>query len=735
MITRILSVASAMIFLFSQMSTPVFAQKKELTFEEIFESRKFSVKNVPGFNPMQNEKYYSAIRTTSSGLKKKHYISIFDITTRQAVKDLVDVTEVNEKAGNGFEMEDYTFNHDESKMLLYFNGISIYRHSTKYITFFYDIASKEMKQVDSEPILHATFSPDGSKIAYVKNNNLYVYTISSGDITAITTDGKWNHIINGNCDWVYEEEFSFTQAYQWSPDSRHIAFYRFDESRVKEFTMAYYEDIYPEQYTFKYPKAGEENSIVSIHIYNVASKQSYAVDLGSETDIYIPRIYWANADDLLILRLNRHQNHLEYLFHNLSNQTTIVELTDKSDEYVDILDPIVFFNEGQDMLYLSEKSGFIHLHQFNRKNKKDKDLTPYEFDVNNILGYNVQNKSVYFIASPENPLNNGIYSVSVLNGKVKTIAEEEGWYSVQSFPSTSIFMVSHSSVSQAPHVFLMDASGKVLQNLEDNHEQQQLRSEYNFGTVKFMTLKAADGSTPLNGYLIYPHDFQPNKKYPVLMYQYSGPGSQEVKNAYNLGHGLWHHYLTTKGYIIACFDGRGTGNRGEKFKKCTYLQLGKYESDDQIAIGRQLGDLDYIDASRIGIWGWSFGGFISSICILKGHDVFKTAISVAPVTHWALYDNIYTERFMRTPQENPDGYNENSPLMMANLLKGNFLLIHGTADDNVHFQNAVMLTKALIQNGKQFESTYYPDGNHGIGGGMIRAQLYRKMTNYLLQNL
>lgn len=716
-------------------SSSIIAQNKNITFDDIFTNQTFVTKSIPGFNSMKDDNYYTAIRVDKKALRPELSVSKYQVEGRKHVGDVVNVTALMKNIRPDAGFEDYTFNEDESMMLLKFDGESIYRHSTKYLTYLYDRKNEQMTLVDEAPILHATFSPDGKKIAFVKSNNLYIYDIASAVSHQITHDGKWNHIINGNCDWVYEEEFSFTQAYQWSPDSRHIAFYKFDESHVKEYTMAYYNDLYPTQYTFKYPKAGEDNSIVNIHMYNVATHITYPINIDNNTDIYIPRIKWANANELFILKLNRLQNHLEYISHDVKTKKNHIELSESNKYYVDILDPIVFYNNGENMLYLSEKEGYVHLFDFNRKTKKDTNLTPYDFDVSKILGYNTSKQNVYFIASPDNAMNNGIYAVSLKNKKISTIAEQPGWYSVQAFPSVSKFVVTHSHAMKPPVISLMDASGKTIQVLEDNEKVLNTIKDYNFGTVEFMQLTANDGETQLNGYLMLPHDFDKNKKYPVLLYQYSGPGSQEVKNTYSLGHRLWHQYLTTQGYIIACFDGRGTGNRGEEFKKMTYLQLGKYESEDQIAIAKQLGDMPFIDKSRIGIWGWSYGGFISSTCILKGNDVFKTAISVAPVTHWALYDNIYTERFMRKPQDNPSGYNNNSPIAMAKQLEGNLLLIHGTADDNVHFQNAVMLTDALIQHNKQFESIYYPNGNHGIGGGVVRAQLYKKMTNYILEKL
>lgn len=715
-----------LLFIFSFAGSNATAQKK-ITLEDIFKTGTFRVKSVPGFNTMKNEDHYAAISANADGS-----YSIFQHEVKSSKKGtlLVNTAKVslpNSKA----DLNNYSFSEDENKMLLYFNGENIYRRSILYHVVVYNRQTQAFTSIADSKILHANMNPQGTQVAYVKENNLYIFDIASGKTQAITTDGKWNHIINGNCDWVYEEEFSFTQAYQWSPDGKSIAYYRFDESKVKEYAMTKFNNLYPEQYTYKYPKAGEDNATIQIKVYNLATQQTASIDIGSNTDIYIPRIQWANIDELCVLRLNRLQNKLDYLFYNIHSQKTTTELTDENDYYVDIIDPLIFIKDGSEMLFQSEKEGYNQLYILNRINGKVKKITTGNYDVDEVLGYQPAAHKVYFTAGKDSPLERQLYSIALSNNAMTALTKDKGWKKVTAFPSMEKFLVSRSAIDQVPISELIDHKGTLITRLEDNKDLKATMKAYQWGQVQFEKFLAADGKTSLNGWVLYPPDFSTSKSYPVLMYQYSGPGSQEVKNSFTLGNYFWHQYLAQEGYIIVCVDGRGTGARGEAFKKSTYLQLGKYESDDQIAVAQQLQKRAYVAGDRIGIWGWSYGGFMSAICILKGNDVFKTAVSVAPVTNWRLYDNIYTERFMRTPQENAKGYDENSPIDMAQNLKGNLLIIHGTADDNVHFQNAVMLTDALIKANKQFESAYYPDKDHGIYGGNTRYQLFTKITNYI----
>jgi dipeptidyl-peptidase 4 len=658
---------------------------------------------------------------------------VYNLETGKQERTLFD-NAVNKAGGKELDIESYTFSDDEKKMLLHTDGEHIYRHSELQHVYVYDIAAGTITLIDKDKILHATLSPDGTKVAFVKDNNLYYKDLLTNIVETITKDGMKNSIINGNCDWVYEEEFSFTRAFDWSKDSKHLAYYRFDESLVPEYTIAKYTGLYPEQYTYKYPKAGERNSTVQIRIYDVAGRKTITANTGKETDQYIPRIKWTdNPNELCIYRLNRHQNDLELLLANATDGTTSSIYTDKNKSYVEIDDQINFLPNGHSMIISSERNGYNHLYLWDWTSKKLTDLTPGNFDVEGITGVDVENSLLYYTAAESSPLQRNLYVVNFSGKNKKNLTPEPGTHSITPCTGNKYFLDRYSQLNTVPAYYLRNSKGKVIRTLEDNKALSEKMQEYSLGKTKLMTIRGV--SENLNAWMITPPGFDSTKKYPVLMFQYSGPGSQQVADKFPLGNYFWHQMLAQKGYIIVCADGTGTGFRGEEFRKKTYLQLGKYESDDQIAVAKNLAALPYVNADRIGIWGWSYGGFMSSTCLMKGNDLFKTAIAVAPVTNWRYYDNIYTERYMRTPQENPSGYDENAPEKMADKLKGKFLLIHGTADDNVHFQNSVMFTTSLIKANKQFQSEYYPDKTHGISGGNTSLQLYTRMTNFILENL
>ncbi len=702
---------------------------KLITLEDIWKNGTFRMKGVAGFNAMKDGKVYTQIDQDG----QHQYIRVYDLATGKQDRTLFD-NAVHKFGGAELNIESYAFSDDEKKMLLITEGEHIYRHSELQRVFVFDIASGSIKLLDYDKVLHATFSPDGTKVAFVKHNNLYYKDLTKDVVVPVTGDGAKNRIINGNCDWVYEEEFSFTRAFDWSKDGRYLAYYRFDESLVPEYTMAKYTGLYPEQYTYKYPKAGERNSLVQIRIYDVQQKKSVTANVGKETDQYIPRIKWTdNATQLCIYRLNRHQNELELLLADAADGNTTVIYTDKNKSYVEIDDHVTFLPGGQSMIIASERNGYNHLYNCDWKTKKITDLTPGNFDVEGITGIDVARSLLYYTAAESSPLQRNLYVVDFAGKNKKNLTPETGTHSITPCEGNNYFLDKYSALNKVPVYMLRNAKGEVVRTLEDNKAFEAKLKEYAMGNVRLMTIRGTDEN--LNAWMITPPGFDSTKKYPVLMFQYSGPGSQQVADKFPLGNYFWHQMLAQKGYIIVCADGTGTGFRGEAFRKKTYLQLGRYESDDQIAVARNLANLSYVDKDRIGIWGWSYGGFMSATCIMKGNDVFKTAIAVAPVTNWRYYDNVYTERYMRTPQENPTGYDENAPEKMVDKLKGKFLLVHGTADDNVHFQNSAMFTTALIRANKQFDNEYYPDKAHGISGGNTSLHLYTKMTNFILGNL
>lgn len=703
-----------------------FAQKKQITLEDIWQKGTFSMKSVPGFNAMKDGLRYTRL----DGSGQNQQINIYNLADGKKLQNIFS------NSNESFTIDDYNFSADEQKMLLLADAEYIYRRSVLHHAYLYDLKTKAIAVIDSEKILHPTFSPDGSKVAFVKNNNLFYKDLATGKTQAITTDGKWNEIINGNCDWVYEEEFEFTRAYDWSPDGKHIAFYRFNERKVPEYTLAKYYSLYPDQYTYKYPKAGEPNSIVSIKIYDLKTGETVKADMGKEKDQYIPRIKWTtNADELCIYRMNRHQNKLELLLANADDGATrnIYEETNKY--YIEINDNLQFINDGESFIFNSEKSGYNHFYKWNWKTRKLTPLTSGHYDIDQLIGIDEANNKLYYTAAEASPIERKLYSVDFDGNNKICLTNEEGTHAITTIAGYQFFLDKYSRLNQPPVYYLRDKEGKIVRTLEDNSKLVAKMKDYELGKLKFVQLPGAEKGVMLNAWMMLPPNFDEHKKYPVLMFQYSGPGSQQVADRFPMADYFWHQMLAQKGYIIVCADGTGTGFRGEDFKKKTYLQLGNLESNDQIAIGKHLGGLPYVDKSRIGIWGWSFGGFMSSTCIMKGNDVFKMAIAIAPVTNWRYYDNIYTERYMRTPAENPSGYDANSPETMVDKLKGKFLLVHGTGDDNVHFQNQVMLVDALIKANKEFESEYYPNRNHGIYGGNTRLHLYNRMTKFILENL
>ncbi len=703
---------------------------KNISLDDIWKDNTFKVKDVPGFNAMKDGKHY-----TQLDVEKKHqYIRVYNLATGEVEKTLFD-NATQSIAGKELSVDSYEFSADEQKMLLYTEGEHIYRRSVLYRVYVYDIKSGSLNLLDYDKVLHATFSPDGSKVAFVKNNNLYYKDLAGGETTPVTKDGEKNKIINGNCDWVYEEEFEFTRAFNWAPDGKNIAFYRFDESLVPEYTIPMYHSLYPDMDTYKYPKAGERNSLVEIKIYNLVEVKTVNVNVGKETDQYIPRIRWINAESLCVYRMNRLQNKLELLAAAVADGKTTQIYKEESDTYVEINDNIQFLPGGHSFILNSERSGYNHLYRWNWEKQKLTAITSGDYDVDQLVGVDTEHHLVYYTTAAPTPLQRKLYAVDWNGKNARCLTPEKGYHSITPCVGYNYFLDKYSKINTPAVYYLRDSKGKIVRTLEDNHELNGKRAEYAMGNVRLIKVKGE--TEKLNAWIMTPPDFDSTKKYPVLMYQYSGPGSQEVTDGFpaRANDYFWYQMLAEKGYIIVCADGTGTGFRGEAFKKKTYLQLGKYESDDQIAVAKYLGTLPFVDKDRIGIWGWSFGAFTSATCLFKGNDVFKMAIAVAPVTNWRYYDNIYTERYMRRPQENEKGYDDNAPEKMAGNLKGKFLLIHGTADDNVHFQNSVMLVDALIKANKEFDSEYYPNKNHGIYGGNTRYHLYRRMTKFILENL
>lgn len=714
--------------LFLLLSLCVFGQQK-ITVEAIFNGE-FRVKGMDELQSMQNTNQYTVLNYDRTS--RNMQIDLFDFATLKKVSTLIDTKNQSKLTGG---IQSYSFSSDEKMILIANNTNPIYRHSFTADYFLYNIETKELNKV-LEQVQEPTFSPDGKKIAYAKGNNLFIYDIASLSNTQITTDGNKNSIINGITDWVYEEEFAFVRAFDWSKDSKKIAFIRFDESQVPEFSMSIFKkDLYPKTETFKYPKAGEKNSLVSLHLYDVDAKFTKNVDLRQYNDFYIPRIEWTNDANVLSAQvLNRHQNNLDLLFIDGNTATEKVVLNEKDKAYVDITDNLTFLKDNS-FIWTSEKDGFNHIYLYDKTGKLKNQVTKGKWEVTNYYGFDEKTKTIFYQSVENGSINRAVYKIN-LNGKDKIkLTQNTGANSATFSPNFEYFINTFSTTSQ-PTTYTLNESktGKQVQVIENNEALASKLKSYELPQKEFFVLKTEKGNE-LNAWIMKPADFDASKKYPVFMIQYSGPGSQQVVNQWGSSNEYWFMMLTQQGYVVACVDGRGTGFKGADFKKVTQNQLGKYEVEDQIDAAKVIGNYPYVDKSRIGIWGWSYGGFMSSNCILKGNDVFKMAIAVAPVTNWRFYDSVYTERYMQTPQENPNGYDDNSPINFVDKLKGKFLLIHGSADDNVHVQNSMQMMEALIQANKQFDSQIYPDKNHGIRGGKTSIQLYNKMTTFIQTNL
>ncbi|WP_406682905.1 S9 family peptidase [Seonamhaeicola sp. MEBiC1930] len=705
------------------------AQNQEITLEEIWGGN-FRAERMDVLHSMANGQQYSVLNfdrnTRSTSIDVYNYQTLKKIKTLVSSKDL--------KPLNYFS--NYSFSKDEQKIILATNEEQIYRHSAVGNYFVYDVRAKSLDLISTELIQEPTFSPDGNKVAYGYNNNLFVKNLLSGETTQVTFDGEKNKIINGITDWVYEEEFSFVRAFEWNIASNKIAFIRFDETNVPEFSMDIYgTGLYQTQQVFKYPKAGEANSVVSLYIYSLESNNSIEVKVDKPyKDFYIPRIEWTNDSNTLSAHyMNRHQNELDLWLINAETSSSEIVLSEKDKAYIDVTDNLTFLKDNS-FIWTSEKDGYNHIYHYDKKGKLINQVTKGKWEVTDYYGYDEKTKRIFYQSVENGSINRDVYSIKLNGLDKKQLTKSTGTNSASFSADFSYFINTFSSATLPPEYSLNSAaSGNLIQSIKDNDKLSQQLSNYKTSIKEFSTI--AVNGYDLNMWMIKPADFDDSKEYPLFMTQYSGPGSQSVSNEWNSYNDYWFQSLAQQGYVVVCVDGRGTGYKGADFKKLTQNELGKYEVEDQIAAAKKLGELSYIDADRIGIWGWSYGGFMSSNCLFKGNDVFKMAIAVAPVTSWRFYDTIYTERYMTTPQENASGYDDNSPINHVDKLKGDFLLVHGSADDNVHLQNTMRLAEALIQADKPFDWAVYPDDNHGIYGGNTRLHLYKKMTNFIHENL
>lgn len=717
-----------MLLLFLAVLSSTVAQEKQITLEEIWGGA-FRTERLDVLRSLDNGKEYTVLNYNRA--ESASTVDVYDYVSGQKVRTLVsskDLPNIN-------YIISYEFSEDESKILLATQLKQIYRRSSVGTYYVYDLNSKSLSLVSEMQIQEPVFNQAGTKIAFGSNNNLYIKDLISGQETQVTSDGKKNSIINGICDWVYEEEFSFVRAFDWSKDGNRIAFIRFDETNVPRFSMDVYgNELYPSQQVFKYPKAGDPNAEVSLHMYDLNSGNTSKVDLSSYNDYYIPRIKWTNDPDILSVQLaNRHQNEIDLVFVDAKDNSSRLILKETDAAYVDVTDNLTFLNDNS-FIWTSEKSGWNHIYHYDKNGKLQNQVTDGNWEVTNYYGFDPNTGRIYYQSSERGSMYRDVFSIKN-NGKNKVRLTNDKGSNSAAFSADYSYFINTFSNTQTPFVFTLNEAktGSEIRKIKDNASLKDKLSAYKMSPKEFSTLEVNGES--LNMYMIKPSDFDPGKQYPLFMYQYSGPGSQSVADRWGGSNDYWHQMLAQQGIIVACVDGRGTGLKGRDFKKVTQKELGKYEVEDQTAAAKQLGALPYIDASRIGIWGWSYGGFMSANCLFQAADTFSMAIAVAPVTSWRFYDTIYTERYMQTPQENPSGYDNNSPITHVDKLEGKFLLVHGSADDNVHVQNTMRLVEALVQANKDFEWAVYPDKNHGIYGGNTRLHLFSKMTNFIKNNL
>lgn len=703
------------------------ADLKRISLEDITTEGTFTAKTVQGIISMKSGESYTV-------KEKSKRIVQYSYQTGKEELVLFDADEIGLPDPGTFA--GYTLSPDETKVLLEVDKTSIYRHSFEANYHIYNIKDKSVINLSENGKQQlATFSPDGKTVAFVRGNNIFLKKIESLKEIQITHDGLLNHIINGAADWVYEEEFALKTGLHWSPDGKRLAFYRFDESRVKQFNMTTYNNsLYPENYTFKYPKAGEENAVVSIHVYDLETGTTLKMDTGTETDQYIARIKWApNQTSLAMLRLNRLQNKIDILLANAETGFSKILYTEENRFYLEepTDDYLTFTDDGKNFVILSEREGWNQIYLYDMNGKLVKKLTDGKNEVSKVYGVDTKGKRIYYQAYDDSPLRKAVYVVDFDGKNPVKLSTMTGTNSADFSSGFKYFIHFHSNTTTPTLVSLHNQKGKLIRNLEENTELKNRLANYKIPNREFFSFNTSE-DVELHGYIIKPIDFDPQKKYPVFMNQYSGPGSQSAIDRWRID---WDEYLATEGYIIVCVDGRGTGGRGEAFKKMTYGKLGYYESVDQIEAAKYIQSLPFVDANRIGIWGWSYGGYMSALCLFKAPEVFKMAIAVAPVTNWRYYDSVYTERFMGLPKDNASGYDDNSPINHVEKLMGKLLLVHGTGDDNVHFQNTMELADRLIQANKQFELMVYPDENHFIRGGNSYYHLYILMTNYVKANL
>ncbi|MDR1200762.1 MAG: S9 family peptidase [Tannerellaceae bacterium] len=700
---------------------------KQINLKDITDGKFRQATAIGEMRSMPDGEHYTAMN------KERNMIIKYAYRTGNPVDTLFNTKKARECTFDDFE--GYAITTTGHRIIVWRDTERIYRRSFKANVYDYDVRRNYVKPLSDEKgkVMIPLFSPDGRMCAFVRDNNIWVKKFDFDTEVQVTKDGEINKILNGITDWVYEEEFSVTNLMAWSPDSEVLAFVRFDETNVPQMSMQIYGDgLYPGYYNFKYPKAGEPNSNVSLHSYIVATREVKNLNVPGDRDSYIPRIIFTNEpDQLAVMTLNRHQNMLDMYYINPKSGVARLILKDENKAYIDSrwLTSIHFYKEG--FTYVSEKSGYAHVYLHSPTGVVLRQVTNGNWDVTKLHGYHEASQTVYYESAEESPLRRAVYGIDA-KGKKTKLSTAEGTNSAVFNNNFTYYVNNYSNANTPANITVNETkSGKILRVLQDNARLKEQLAGYAYSPKEFIKIHTAS-DYELNAWIVKPVNFDSNKKYPVLMVQYSGPNSQQVLDNYGFD---WEHYLASKGVIVVSVDGRGTGARGEAFRKCTYLKMGAIEAKDQAEAARELGKLPYIDKDRIAIWGWSFGGYTTLMAMSTGNGAFKAGIAVAPPTDWKYYDTVYTERYMRTPKENFEGYAATSPIHLAKDLQGKLLLVHGTADDNVHFAQTMEYAEALVQANKQFEMQLYKDRNHGISGGNTRYHLYTRMSNFLFDNL
>ena len=701
----------------------------------------YRTEGIYGIKPMLDGEHYTQISRDGKKIVK------YSFKTGKEVATVFDVETARNHTLRSFD--DYIMSPDESKILIQTETKPIYRRSFTAVYYIYNVRNNTLEPLsDGGPQQVPLFSPDGNQIAFVRDNNLFLVKLLFGNSESqVTKDGKFNEVLNGIPDWVYEEEFGFNRAFDFSADSQMLAYIRFDESQVPMYSFPWYKgmapalneyEVYPGAYEYKYPMPGIDNSKVTVHTFDIKSRVTRQMDLPLDVDGYIPRIKFTNDENALaIMTLNRHQNRFDLYLANPRSTLCKLIIRDEADQYIkeSAYADIRFYPNH--IVMMSERDGYNHLYLYTAGGNLVKQITQGKYEVKDFLGWDEKANIFYYQSNEGSPLRSAIYKIDAKGRKTK-LSAKEGTNSAIFSHTMKYYINTFSNMQTPPVITINDNTGKQLTTLVDNQKLVQKVATLNMPIKEFFTFTTRDG-VELNGWMMKPANFNPNQKYPVIMHQYSGPGSQEVLDEWRIGArsdgGMFEAYMAAQGFIMVCVDGRGTGGRGAEFEKCTYLSIGVKEARDQVETALYLGTLPYVDSQNIGIWGWSYGGYNTLMSMSEGTPVFKAGVAVAAPTDWRFYDSVYTERFMRTPKENMEGYNASSAILRADKLNGELLLIHGTADDNVHLRNASEYSEALVQADKQFDMHIYTNRNHGIRGGNTTKHLLTRVSNFFIEHL